>query len=330
MSRRTNRRIPPPTLLYAFVTKFTHVSALFSSFYKRWVSVCINTTKRIRAELTKYLAASSLTRHCKRCLQDIKGPSRRKSCRACARAKLRCDLQRPSCSRCEERVLTCEYVARDGTTIVVSTAEGSTIHSTRKNASSTKSIGKSRPPESDDALSTIECGTESTPRSQVDTSQDTASDRDGTADSVITESEVGREVLENSGIGNSEPIAPELVISNYRRRLLLNEARRTPNTDPVARHTMHFVIRVLKSWPRMMGSHLTSQLPPMIHRLQLADGIPIPLANCCTLAKMWMMHSEGSRELVQRTVHNEVRRLLRDVSRDPGVPTNSSCLVQLT
>lgn len=208
--------------------------------------------------------------------------------------------------------------------------DASTGSSTRKNATSRQSIGKDRLAESDDALSTIEYGAESTPRSQEDTSQDTASDQDGTVGSVTTESEIGREVLENSGTGNSEPIAPELVISNYRRRLLLNEARRTPNTDPVARHTMYFVIRVLKSWPRMMGSHLTSQLPPMIHRLQLADGIPIPLANCCTLAKMWIMHSEESRDLVQRTVHNEVRRLLRDVSRDRDVPTDSSRLVQLT
>ncbi|KAH0523109.1 hypothetical protein TsFJ059_008159 [Trichoderma semiorbis] len=271
----------------------------------------------------RFTRASSLTRHCKRCLQDIKGPSRRKSCRACARAKLRCDLQRPRCSRCEERTLTCEYVSRDGTTIVVSTAEKPTIRGQLKRQGdqflldnkvvdgSTVSATQKDASESDD-VSTVDCGAESTPRSQEDTSQDTTSDRDGTADSVTTESEINHEVLENIGSANSEPIAPELVISNYRRRLLLNEARRTPNTDPVARHTMHFVIRVLKSWPRMMGSHLTSQLPAMIHRLQLADGIPIPLANCCTLAKMWIMHSEESRDLVQRTVHNEVRRLLRD------------------
>ncbi|KAL7956804.1 hypothetical protein V8C34DRAFT_199032 [Trichoderma compactum] len=278
----------------------------------------------------RFTTASSLTRHCKRCLQDIKGPSRRKSCRACARAKLRCDLQRPSCSRCQERTLTCEYVSRDGTTIAVSTAEEATIQgqlrlqggqsivdasngsSTRKNASSGKSIGNNRPEESDDALSAVDYGAESTPPSQVDTSQDTASDRNNTVESVTTESEIGREALENLGGANSEPIAPELIVSNYRRRLLLSEARRSLNTDPVARHTMHFVIRVLKSWSRMMGSHFASHLPPIIHRLQLADGIPTPLANCCTLAKMWIVHSEGSRDLVQSTVHNEVRRLLRD------------------
>lgn len=34
---------------------------------------------------------------------------RRKSCRACAKAKRRCDLVLPVCSRCSQRRLNCEY-----------------------------------------------------------------------------------------------------------------------------------------------------------------------------------------------------------------------------
>lgn len=34
---------------------------------------------------------------------------RRKSCRACAKAKRRCDLMLPACSRCSQRRLGCEY-----------------------------------------------------------------------------------------------------------------------------------------------------------------------------------------------------------------------------
>lgn len=34
---------------------------------------------------------------------------RRKSCRACAKAKRRCDLMLPVCSRCSQRRLGCEY-----------------------------------------------------------------------------------------------------------------------------------------------------------------------------------------------------------------------------
>ncbi|KAL7944570.1 hypothetical protein V8C42DRAFT_325203 [Trichoderma barbatum] len=284
-----------------------------------------------------FTRTSSLTRHCKHCLQNIKGPSRRKSCGACAGAKLRCDLQRPSCSRCRERTFICEYVSRGGAAITSSsaavTAGGSTIHdqlqsdqsltyneavnastvsSVQKNTSSTESIGNSRLPESDDPLSMVDCRTASTTRSQADTSRENVSDRDGTLGSMTTASEIDREVFENSGIRNPEMIAPESIISSYRRQVLLSAARDTPNTDHVARHTMHFVIRVLRSWPRMMAAHDASHLPPMVHRLQLADGIPIPLANCYTLAKMWIAHSEGSRDLVQNTIHDEVRRLLRD------------------
>lgn len=289
--------------------------------------------------------ASSLTRHRKRCLQNIKGPSRQKSCVACVGSKLRCDLQRPSCGRCRERTLVCEYASSDGTATAPSlatvTAGGSIIHDSSQNdqsltyneavnastvssvqqdTSSTESIGSSRLPESDNPPYLIDCGTESTPRSQADSSRENASrgsvsDRNGTLDSMTAASEIGRGMFEDSGLYNPGMIAPELIISSYRRQILLGAARDTPNTDHVARHTMHFVIRVLKSWPRMMATHHTRHLPPMVHRLQLADGIPIPLANCYTLAKMWITHSEGSRDLVQNTVHDEVRRLLRDVSR---------------
>jgi hypothetical protein len=77
---------------------------------------------------------------------------------------------------------------------------------------------------------------------------------------------------------------------------------------------MYFIIRVLKSWPRGMAVHHTAHLPPIIHRLQLADGLPAPLANCFTLAKMWADRTEGSGELVQSTILHEVRRLLREHS----------------
>jgi hypothetical protein len=340
MSRSINIIIRLLNLLHVFLTNSTDVSTLFPLFYKKWVSVCNDATKRLRATLIWPFVASSLTRHVKHCLQNIKGPSRRKSCSACAVAKLRCDLQRPSCSRCRERAFVCEYVSRDGTAIVPSltaaTAGASTIQdqlqddqslaydeagdasavsTVQKSISSTESIGNSRLLESDDPLGMIDCGTESTPHSQADTSRENVSDRDGTLDSMTTASEIGREIFENSGIYDPGMIAPESIISSYRRQVLLSAARETPSTDHVARHTMHFVIRVLKSWPRMMATHRTSHLPPMIHRLQLADGIPIALANCYTLAKMWIMHSEGSRDLVQNTIHDEVRRLLRDVSR---------------
>ncbi|KAI1826667.1 hypothetical protein F4861DRAFT_40553 [Xylaria intraflava] len=39
-------------------------------------------------------------------------PPRRKSCAACIKAKRRCDLRQPSCSRCTQRKIECSYPAR--------------------------------------------------------------------------------------------------------------------------------------------------------------------------------------------------------------------------
>lgn len=110
-----------------------------------------------------------------------------------------------------------------------------------------------------------------------------------------------------------EGIPSELVVSQERRQTLLGKAPNTPSNDLVVRHTMHFVIRVLRSWPRMMAAHHTAQLPPPIHRLQLVDGVPTPLANCYALAKMWSGHTDGSRELVKNTILHEIQRLLGEV-----------------
>lgn len=77
---------------------------------------------------------------------------------------------------------------------------------------------------------------------------------------------------------------------------------------------MHFIIRILKSWPRMMAAYDTAHLlPPFIHRLQLADGMPTSLADCYTLVRMWTGQEAESRGLVHQTILQEVRRLLREV-----------------
>lgn len=116
----------------------------------------------------------------------------------------------------------------------------------------------------------------------------------------------------HSGLADTNP---QLVISAERKRVLLGQPG-TPSTDIVVRHTVQFVIRILRAWPRVLASYTaTDQLPPMIHKAQLAESMPGPLANCCTLVRMWADHSEhGSRTLVKVTILEEVRRLLREVS----------------
>ncbi|CAH0024940.1 unnamed protein product [Clonostachys rhizophaga] len=102
--------------------------------------------------------------------------------------------------------------------------------------------------------------------------------------------------------------------SEERRRVLLGAAPGTPNSSSVAMHTANFVIRVLKSWARLVATHQVFKLPPFIHRLQLSgdSSTPAPLANCFTLVKMWSEHTQGSMGLVESTVLLEIQRLLRE------------------
>lgn len=108
-----------------------------------------------------------------------------------------------------------------------------------------------------------------------------------------------------------------LVPSEERRRVLLGAAPGTPNSSSVAMHTANFVIRVLKSWARLVATHHVYELPPFIHRLQLSGdrSIPTPLVNCFTIVKMWSEHTQGSMGLVESTVLLEMQRLLREVSK---------------
>ncbi len=62
-----------------------------------------------------------------------------------------------------------------------------------------------------------------------------------------------------------------------------------------------------------MATHRLTLLPPMIHELQLKDGIPAPLANCCSLVETWA--EEGSSSgLIQLSMINEVERMSCEVS----------------
>lgn len=116
-------------------------------------------------------------------------------------------------------------------------------------------------------------------------------------------------------VGAPEGPSSELVISETRRQVLLGMATANPlDSGAVSRHIMNFVIRALRSWPRLMGSYQTAVLPPMIHRVQLEGGDPKPLAHCYTLIRMWNGHAEESSSLVRDTIVSEVQRLLREAS----------------
>ncbi|KAI2636612.1 hypothetical protein GGS21DRAFT_489367 [Xylaria nigripes] len=70
---------------------------------------------------------SSFVRHSKKCGLEPRANVRQKSCRNCVDAKSRCDLQRPSCSRCHSRNIPCVYARAASTSGEHTTDSGSTL-----------------------------------------------------------------------------------------------------------------------------------------------------------------------------------------------------------
>ncbi|KAL0578281.1 hypothetical protein V5O48_003692 [Marasmius crinis-equi] len=84
----------------ATFTRKTHLNRHMRSHTNDRSHVC----KLCNSQFTR---SDLLTRHKKICGGFR---SRRKSCQACAKAKSRCDLKTPSCSKCMTRGIACEYV----------------------------------------------------------------------------------------------------------------------------------------------------------------------------------------------------------------------------
>ncbi|KAH6649053.1 hypothetical protein BKA67DRAFT_576655 [Truncatella angustata] len=266
-----------------------------------------------------FTKVSSLTRHLKRCVHGRKPPPRQKVCKQCSGAKLRCDQQRPACGRCRSRDLDCQFLSRDGEALPPVTTQRRAVPRTAlriqpENENRLLSATGIAAPSCVAAISLTapQCDSLWTGHSRdVASSEITASDPSG---------DTSPGMLELTSTNDTQyEILPEMQISEARRRVLLwgMGSQSTSNTDnPATRHTMHFVIRVLMSWPRILASYSADHLPPMVHRLQLGtagnEELPGPLSNCHTLTKMWTDHTRGSRQLVRNTIIQEIRRLLHE------------------
>ncbi|KAI0483591.1 hypothetical protein F4859DRAFT_404562 [Xylaria cf. heliscus] len=81
-------------------------------------------TAEYRCSLCKkvFKQKSSLVRHAKRCTLEPTPSVRQKACCKCVEAKARCDLRRPTCSRCDIRSIPCAYARPPRTTGATSNA----------------------------------------------------------------------------------------------------------------------------------------------------------------------------------------------------------------
>lgn len=231
----------------------------------------------------------------RRCVKGIRAPSRRKACQQCSITKTRCDLKRPSCGRCHARHLDCAF-GYDADAIT----DSDSIQSAPAARGESIDEGMSRKIQRSARARYATTATRTAPSPH---------------ENELTGTSMPPQASTTPSVSEISRTAPtRLVISNERRQSLSGAAPGLPSSGPVSEHIMHYIIRVLKSWPRLLISHELTQLPPVIHTIQLENNVPTPLADCLILAKMWAAHTHDSASLVQRTVLQEVRRLLQQVS----------------
>lgn len=112
--------------------------------------------------------------------------------------------------------------------------------------------------------------------------------------------------LENSLYGGAFTTTPDFAALG--EPWMLSSLSQTM-TPPLVQHSMETLLRALRTWPRILCKGF--QLPPMFHHTTSKITVPLPLANCCTLVKMWDGQFSGTKALVQDTILTEIKTLFK-------------------
>ncbi|KAF2495607.1 hypothetical protein BU16DRAFT_510534 [Lophium mytilinum] len=276
---------------------------------------------------------SSLVRHTKRCTPGPSPSLRQKSCRWCTASKVRCDLQRPTCSRCLQRDLACEYVVpltRNGRSPSASDFARSVDGSTNSASASPPSAPDHQPPQVSFTSPTSTPAPTLTNASQTEGNTQTDSFSrflfsNNEPFPNASSSSLGADLALTSFADPSHSPAPNTPEINHFGNDWTNLPflEQLDSTPPLARHSMEVLLRVMKTWPKMLAKEF--QPPPLLHTSQMyhiltnqnprvlpeqsTHPVPQPLANCFTISKMWAGQCQGASDIVTETVTKEMQSL---------------------
>ena len=239
---------------------------------------------------------SSLIRHLKnKC--NKKHPQRRKSCNQCVADKAKCNLKRPSCSRCSMRNIACMYAGPEPESPGVASAAPS-VHSTTPTAPGldplpTQALTSTFDPSLfEPFFSDLECWTSVQP-----------------SELALPQQMDSLELLSfPESIGCASPaVVPSGLMQQHQPSSIANDVA-------LANHSMELIFRVLRTWPQMLADEF--QMPPIFHSTQFDSQtrMPRPLATCITLTKMWHGQREGAEGLVRETILKELDLIVHQVS----------------
>ncbi|KAG5294387.1 C6 finger domain-containing protein [Histoplasma ohiense] len=252
----------------------------------------------------KFTQRSSLVRHTRKCVNGQFQSIRQKACRKCSAAKTRCDLSRPTCSRCSLRNTICRYPT---------SPRGLEIGVGNHGLSQEDNQRYSNLPQGNATCELEPLGAGLSPDAEL-----SAPENQGLDLNSLLPPDLG--VLDNEltypfgGINNLDTLDYNYALIKNMPGPSRDEPIQIWDSAPsssalgAARHSVQFILRVSLTWPRMMAKG--TQLPPIIHPRQLSNGnIPLPLAHCFSLAKMWDGQCRGGAGIVEQTVRREIQEI---------------------
>lgn len=224
-------------------------------------------------------------------------PQRKKACQNCTISKVRCGLEKPTCSRCWSRGRQCRYPAGlgDGSSPAVS--------SERNTADESLSFDPSLADLS--TLPTAATFSSPVPGYLLDIPH---------ICSPGTSLQTGDTCLDFGDVD----LVPMANAEDIRNRWL--QPYFFPATGQLPKLSSPFTVQFLTCVLRSYPNHLLEEksLPPFIHPLQISNkAMPRTIANCFSLVRMWMNRVAGSEAMVLSTIRQEMERLSREVQYDP-------------
>jgi hypothetical protein len=223
---------------------------------------------------------------------------RKKACKQCTKAKVRCGLERPSCRRCQSRDLPCKYLTPGPLPGNVATPI-----SPRFNAA-------------EPGQPTAPAGHSSTPIGPVD---DTFFNPHYTPNltHILRRQNPEfrparaqhRNTTDYATIDLISVTDSTLIRNRWLQSFLPTPGQRAKILPP---HTVQFLSCVFRSYSRKLLR--SGCFPPFVHPLQVVEGeLPQALANCISLVRMWLGREQGSDVMVVETVRSEMERLFDEV-----------------
>ncbi|KAK9242967.1 hypothetical protein V1506DRAFT_570300 [Lipomyces tetrasporus] len=210
-------------------------------------------------------------------------PPRKKACQQCTEAKARCGLEKPDCFRCKSRGVPCVY--------------GSPSFGQPVNG-----VGTPSQSSASSLLQTSASLQSTSTEPQKDTSP--SSEYEPSVDNKLEDNKLDFAALDLCSTTDSSQI----------RNRWMESFLPSPSQRPkiLQEYTVQYLSCVLRTYPKCMLR--PSGLPPIIHPLQFAGDqvMPLPLANCYSLVRLWYGRASGSESIVTTTVKQEMERLLQE------------------